>query len=63
MRGPLTTFKQVVQIVKWGKQGHPVALLELELLPVGRALMPGWERQLLEPAGPIQRTEALGKDI
>lgn len=41
VRGPLTTFKQVVQIVKWGKQGHPVTLLELELLPVGRALMPG----------------------
>lgn len=56
MRGPLTTFKQVVQIVKRVKQGYPVTLLEPELLQVGRALMPGWERQLLEWTGPIQRT-------
>lgn len=55
MRGPLTSFKQVVQIVKRGKQGHPITLLELELLPEERALMPGWERQFLEPAGPLGR--------
>lgn len=59
---PLTTFKQVVQRAKRENGAAPATLLEPDLLLVGRALISDWERQLTEPVGPIQRTEALGKD-